>query len=77
MESRAGGVRVGVVRLVVRGPGGVVVIGMVVNGYDHMGTGGEVADAPWPATKVLLFSAILADLNANAGPGAGFTPIPA
>jgi hypothetical protein len=46
---------------------------MILKGYDHV----NGQDAPWPATKVQLFSAILADLNANGGPGAGFTPIPA
>jgi hypothetical protein len=32
---------------------------------------------PIPDTYVHKFSAILADVNANGGPGAGFTPIPA
>ena len=54
-----------------------LLIGMVLNGYDHMGGGDAGEDAPWPATRVLLFSAILADLDANGGPGVGFTPVPA
>jgi hypothetical protein len=52
-----------------------LLIGMILEGYDHLG--GQVEDAPWPATRVLLFSAILADLDATGGPGAGFTPVPA
>jgi hypothetical protein len=52
-----------------------LLVGMILKGYDHLG--GAVEDAPWPATKVQLFSAILADLNATGGLGAGFTPVPA
>jgi hypothetical protein len=46
---------------------------MIVQGYEQPGTTGGM----FPETLMLLFSAILADLNATGGPGAGFTPVPA
>jgi hypothetical protein len=50
-------------------------VGMTRNGY----TGLVGAGVPVLSTHVTftLFSAILADVNAKGGPGAGFTPIPA
>ena len=49
-----------------------LLVGMILDTYDHVG--GQMA--PWPATRVQLFSAILADRNASGGPGAGFNPVP-
>jgi hypothetical protein len=50
-----------------------LLIGMIVQGYEQPGARGGM----FPETLMLLFSAILADLDATGGPGAGFTPVPA
>jgi hypothetical protein len=48
-----------------------LLIGMIVEGYEQpSGAWG----GSFPATLMLLFSALLTDLNATGGPGAGFTP---
>lgn len=48
---------------------GLVHRGFILPGYD-------ILTYPIAETKMILFSAILNDLNAKGGPGVGFTPIP-
>jgi hypothetical protein len=52
-----------------------LLIGMIRSGWN---VPGDLQGAP-PVivTKLTLFSAILDDVNANGGPGGGFTPVPA
>ena len=52
-----------------------LLIGLVVDGYTIPGD--TLGNLPLPDTQLILFSAIVNDVNAKGGPGAGFTPIPA
>jgi hypothetical protein len=49
-------------------------IGVVFGGMDTLGD--LQGSAPHHFTDLTKFSAILNDVNAKGGPGAGFTPIP-
>jgi hypothetical protein len=52
-----------------------LLIGLVVDGYTIPGD--TLGNLPLPDTQLILFSAIVNDVNAKGGPGAGFTPISA
>jgi len=50
-----------------------MLIGLVVDGYTIPGD--TLGNIPLPDTQLILFSAIVDDVNAKGGPGAGFSPI--
>jgi hypothetical protein len=51
-----------------------LLIGLVRDGYTIPGD--LLGNLPMPETELILFSAILNDVNAKGGAGAGFSPIP-
>jgi hypothetical protein len=51
-----------------------LLIGLVRDGYTIPGD--LLGNLPMPETEFILFSAILSDVNAKGGPGAGFSPSP-
>ncbi|HEY6856521.1 MAG TPA: serine protease [Mycobacterium sp.] len=51
-----------------------LLIGLVRDGYTIPGD--LLGNLPMPETELILFSAILNDINAKGGAGAGFSPIP-
>jgi hypothetical protein len=53
-----------------------LLIGLVLDGFVVPPSGNGLRQQVL-LTRLVLFSAILADVNAKGGPGAGFTPIPA
>ncbi|MDT5086625.1 MAG: hypothetical protein QOJ61_3668 [Mycobacterium sp.] len=50
-----------------------LLIGLVRDGYTIPGD--LLGNLPMPETELILFGAILSDVNAKGGPGAGFSPI--
>jgi hypothetical protein len=50
-----------------------LLIGLVQDGYTIPGD--LLGNLPMPETELILFSAILNDVNTKGGPGAGFTPV--
>jgi hypothetical protein len=52
-----------------------LLVGLIRDGY--VIPGDINGAAPVPETHLALFSAIMGDVNAKGGPGAGFSPIPA
>jgi hypothetical protein len=51
-----------------------LLIGLVCDGYTVPGD--LLGNLPMPTTQLILISAIMNDVNAKGGPGAGFSPIP-